>query len=92
MTTLPADITEHYYSLHEHSSAANAAAIIDGFINEYTAEEAGRELWLLFSGAITSEHLPFSDIAQERKCILHFYEYMKALLAATYALKGEVAG
>jgi hypothetical protein len=87
MTTLPAHIAEHYYSLHNTASAADATAVIDGFVNEYTAEEAGRELWLLFSGALTSEHLPYSDIAQERKCMLHFYEYTKALLEATYALR-----
>lgn len=89
MTTLPAHIAEHYYSLHHPNpdTVADAAAVIDGFINEYTAEEAGRELWLLFSGALTSEHLPYSDIAQERKCMLHFYEYTKALLEATYVLR-----
>jgi len=97
MTTLPAHIAEHYYSLHQPASgrqapdhSTHAAAVIDGFVNEYTAEEASRELWLLFSGALTSEHLPYSDMAQERKCMLHFYEYTKALLEATYALR--VAG
>ena len=86
MTTLPSHITEHYYSLHQPGTEASAHAVIEGFTNEFTAEEAGRELWLLFSGAITSHHLPYADEPVERQCMLHFYEYAKAMMEAVYSL------
>ncbi len=91
MNTLPVEIQEHYYSLHEPGAAANAAAVIDGFVNEFAEEQADRELWLLFSGALTSSHLPFVKLAEERECMLHFYEYVKAVMHATYVLNHEAA-
>ncbi|MCP9750221.1 hypothetical protein [Ferruginibacter sp. HRS2-29] len=87
MTTLPAEIQEIYYNLEKSASPEDVQEIVRTFFEEYTNEEAERELWLLFSGALTSSHLPYNNLPEERKCMLHFYEYTKALLSAVSVLK-----
>lgn len=89
MNMLPAEIQEHYYSLTESDNNFSAKAIIHAFFNEYNPVEAEKELWLLFSGAITSKLLPNSEHPEERECMLRFYEWMKAVLGASYFLRND---
>ena len=81
MNTLPAEIQEHYYTLQTAPNKESARAIIEEFFTEFTVDEAERELWLLFTGALTSNHFPNTHLPEERYCMLHFFEYR---------LKGDV--
>jgi hypothetical protein len=44
MSTLPAEIQEHYYSLEKATTDEGAKAIIQEFFKEYTPEQVEREL------------------------------------------------
>jgi len=82
MNTLPAEIQEYFYDMKSAPSKEAAAAIVQEFFKEYTVDAAERELWLLFTGALTSDHFPNTHLPEERYCMLHFFEFMKALLHA----------
>ena len=82
MNTLPAEIQEHFYTLKTMPDKQAAKAIVEEFFKEYSPDEAERELWLLFTGALTSNHFPNTHLPEERYCMLHFFEFMKALIHA----------
>jgi hypothetical protein len=88
MNTLPAEIQEYYYSLNEKPSTENAQLLMTEFFKEFPPEKAEQELWLLLSGALTSTHLPYASLPEERGCMLHFYEWMKVVVKAGSVLKG----
>ncbi|MCP9752420.1 hypothetical protein [Ferruginibacter sp. HRS2-29] len=87
MNTLPAEIQEHFYTLKATPNKDDAKAIVEEFFKEYSPDEAERELWLLFTGALTSHHFPNIHLPEERYCMLHFFEFMKALIHAVAVMK-----
>lgn len=89
MNTLPAATQEHYYELVEAPSTKNAQLIMQAFFKAYSSEEAQKELWLLFSAAITSGTLPNNHLPEERKCMLHFYEFTKAMITAANIISNK---
>ncbi len=86
MSTLSPTIQDHLLNLQGTAGNEHAQAIIAGYFNTYTVADAGQELWLLLTIALTATNAPNSQHPQEREQLLLFYEYTKALIAATEKL------
>lgn len=86
MSTLPIAIQENMHKLDTPEAHLHAVAIIKGYFETFSADDAGDDLWQLLICILTTENVPHINLAEERKHWLHFYEYTRAVLVAVEKL------
>ena len=81
------NLFEHMQQLAAEPSGHKAAlAVVEEYYNFFGPTGMRKDMWLLYSAAMCSRHLPGLQDSDERYNVLFFYEFTLMLLDAVYLL------